>query len=142
MNDTTQSGAAGAPTAAGGLVIPDLSALSALQKQNMQKMTAAVETASHGLQDIVSQQRSTLQETAENLQASLSTARPSDQSGIVSFPDIQSQISNLSTTIENMNSVATTLTASTTKSFDTVTQSLTEALAAIEDVAQKFSSGG
>ncbi|MEH6526241.1 MAG: hypothetical protein V7723_09220 [Sneathiella sp.] len=142
MNDTTQSSGAGAPTVAGGLVIPDLSALSTLQNQNVKKMTEAVQTASHGLQDIVGQQRNTLQETVEKLQASFQASSPSGQSGTVAFSDIQSQISNLTTIIENMNSVATNLTASTTKSFDTVTQSMTASLATIEKVAQKFSSGG
>lgn len=142
MNDTTQSSGAGAPTVAAGLVIPDLSALSTQQNQNMQKMTGAVQTAAQGLQDIVSQQRNTLQETVEKLQASFRISNPSGQSAPVTFPGIQSQINALSATIENMNSVASTLTASTTKSFDAVNQSLTCSLATIEQVAQKFSASG
>lgn len=142
MNDTTQSSGAGVPTVAGGLIIPDLSALSAQQNQNMQKMTGAVQTAAQGLQDIVDQQRTTLQETVEKLQASLRASNPTGQLLSVPIPDIHSQIGSLSATIENMNSVANTLTASTTKSFDAINQSMTASLSAIEQVAQKFSSGG
>lgn len=133
MSDTTQS------SGAGGLIIPDLSALSTLQNQNVQKLTEAVQTASHGLQDIVGQQRNTLQETVEKLQDSFRTSSPS---GAVPFSDIQSQISNLSSIIENMNSVAINLTASANQSSDTVTRSMNQSLAAIQQIAQKFSSGG
>jgi len=55
---------------------------------------------------------------------------------------VQSQINNLTVTIDSLNKAAETLTASTSKSFDAINQSMEKSLASIEQVAEKFSSGG
>jgi len=70
-SDAAATPASGAPTVAGGLIIPDLSPLTTLQNDNMQKMTAAVQSAAQGLQSIVSLQKDTLQQALGNLHASL-----------------------------------------------------------------------
>jgi septal ring factor EnvC (AmiA/AmiB activator) len=140
MNDEIQT--EGAATVAGGLVIPDISALSTQQNQNMQQMTSAIEAASQGLQAIVTQQQKTLQETVEKLRVSITASDRTTHAKIDALSENQALISNLSACIEGMNTTAGTLTSSTTKSFDAINQSLTASLAAIEQVAKKFSSGG
>lgn len=136
------SSGGGAPTVAGGLVIPDLSALSTMQTDNMQKMTAAVQTASQGLQSLVTLQKQTLQQAVTTLQASLNTSVTTANGGGGKVPDIQAEINNLTVTIDSLNAASQTLTASTTKSFDAISQSMNTSLATIEQVAAKFSSGG
>jgi ABC-type transporter Mla subunit MlaD len=134
--------ASGGETVAGGLIIPDLSALSTLQNDNMKKMTDAVQTAAQGLQGIVTMQKQTLQQAVQNLQSSLDSSVTIADAGPGKVPDVEAQIQNLTVAIDNLNAAAQTLTASTTKSFDTISQSMQESLSTIEQVAEKFSSGG
>ena len=136
------SSSGGAPIVAGGLMIPDLSAITTMQNDNMQKMTAAVQAASKGLQDIVAAQRSTLQQTVGNLQTSLNSSVGTAKAGEGATPDIQSEIDNLNLTVDNLSKAADTLTASTSKSFDAINKSMEQSLATIKQVAEKFSSGG
>jgi len=142
MNDKTDSQQSDAPTVAGGLIIPDLSAITTMQNDNMQKMTAAVQAASQGLQDIVAAQRTTLQQTIGNLQKSLNSSVGTAKIGQDATPDIQPEIDNLYLTVDNLSKAADTLTSSTSKSFDAINKSMEQSLATIEQVAQKFSSGG
>ncbi|WP_373089558.1 hypothetical protein [Sneathiella sp.] len=141
-SDAAATPASGAPTVAGGLIIPDLSPLTTLQNDNMQKMTAAVQSAAQGLQSIVSLQKDTLQQALGNLHASLNDSVTTAWDGPGKVPDVQSQINNLTVTIDSLNKAAETLTASTSKSFDAINQSMEKSLASIEQVAEKFSSGG
>lgn len=138
----SSSSGGGAPTAAGGLIIPDLSAITTMQNENMQKMTAAVQSASKGLQDIVAAQRTTLQQTIGNLQKSLNSSVGTAKAGEGATPDIQSEIDNLNLTVDNLSKAADTLTTSTSQSFDAINKSMEQSLATIEQVAEKFSSGG
>ncbi|WP_288903084.1 hypothetical protein [uncultured Sneathiella sp.] len=142
MNDKTDSQQSDAPTVAGGLIIPDLSAITTMQNDNMQKMKAAVQAASQGLQDIVAAQRTTLQQTIENLQKSLNSSVGTAKIGQDATPDIQPEIDNLNLTVDNLSKAADTLTSSTSKSFDAINKSMEQSLTTIEQVAQKFSSGG
>ncbi|TNE35700.1 MAG: hypothetical protein EP348_08360 [Alphaproteobacteria bacterium] len=134
--------AGGGQMLAGGLIIPDLSSITTMQNENTQKMTAAVQAASQGLQSLVSDQKATLQKALGTLQSSLNSSVTTADAGSGKVPDIQSQITNLSVTIDNLNKAAETLTASTGKSFDAISQSMTQSLAIIERTAEKFSSGG
>ncbi|MZR32452.1 hypothetical protein [Sneathiella litorea] len=140
--ETQQSAAPSAPTVAGGLIIPDLSAVASMQNENMQKMIAAVQATSQGLQDIVAAQRTTLQQTVGNMQGSLNGSVWTGKAGQEAIPNIQSEIDNFNLTVENLSKNADTLTASTSKSFEAISKSMEQSLATIEQVAEKFSSGG
>lgn len=148
MGDTseTTSGAGGSGSGgaavAGGLVIPDLSAITAQQNENIKKMTAAVQSASGGLQVIAAQQRTALQQIIETLQASLSSSVVMAKSRPAGTLDLKPQLESFDLAIENMTKTAETLTAATGQSFDTISQTMQQSLQAIEKAAEKFSSGG
>ncbi len=136
------SASGGGPTAAGGMIIPDLSAITAQQNDNIQKMTAAVQSASGGLQEIVSQQRAVLQQTIQNLQTSLDASVTAAKAGPAGTLDLKPEVDNLNLTIDSLTKSAETLTAATGKSFDAINKSMQQSLDTISKVAEKFSSGG
>ncbi len=146
MGDTSDSGSAGggggAPAMAGGMIIPDLSAITTQQNDNIKKMTAAVQSASGGLQAIVSQQRTALQQIMQNLQGSLDASVAAAKAGPAGTLDLKAQVDNFDVAIDNLTKTAETLTATTGKSFDAISQSMQQSLQTIEKVAEKFSSGG
>lgn len=144
-SSSSSTGAAAAPDAASSasatlagskLIVPDLSALTAMQKNNIALMTQATETASKGLQDIVKGQQQALESSIKNMQASMTTAAGTQ------MPQIDGEIENLNATITTMNKAADDLTKSMTKSFAALNSSVNETLTQIEAVTKTFSSGG
>lgn len=124
------------------LIVPDLSALTAMQKNNIALMTEATETASKGLQDIVKGQQQALESSIKNLQSSMTTATGTSGLSDPKMPQLSSEIENLNSTITTMNKAADDLTKSMTKSFATLNSSVNETLTQIEAVTKQFSSGG
>lgn len=133
--------AQGEPTTMGKMVVPDLSPLTIAQNENVQAMTSVTKEAASALEKIVTAQQGVLKAAVTNLQTSIEAS--SGHAGIPGsqIPHLQSQIQNLTLTVGNFCTSAETLTASTTKAFDALSQSVNQSLSKIEEVATKFSGG-
>lgn len=129
------------PTTMGKMVVPDLSPLTIGQNENVQAMTSVTKEAASTFEKIVTAQQGVLEAVVTNLQTSIEVS--SAQAGIPGsqVPQLQTQVKNLTVTVDSFCTSAETLTASTTKAFDTLSQSVSQSLAKIEEVATKFSGG-
>ncbi len=136
-----QPSPSGETTMMGKMIVPDLSSLTIDQNANVQVMTSVTKEAASALEKIVTAQQSVLEAAVTNLQTSLEAG--AGRAGIPGsqIPHLQSQVQNLTLTVGSFCTSAETLTASTTKAFDTLSQSVNRSLAKIEEVATKFSGG-
>lgn len=139
--DESASAGGGGPATMGKMVIPDLTPMTIGQNDNVKAMIEVTQEASQALQKIVTSQRQVLENALKNLQ--ISVQESSGNAGIPSgkIPTIDVPIQNIKMTIDSFCASAETLSVSTTKNFDTLSQSVNKSLATIEEVATKFSGG-
>lgn len=135
------SAGGGAPTTMGKMVIPDLTPMTIGQNDNVKAMIEVTQEASQALQSIVTSQRQALEAALKNLQISVQESSGNAAIPSGKIPPIEVPIQNLKMTIDNFCTSAETLSASTTKNFDTLSAAVNKSLATIEEVATKFSGG-
>ena len=137
----SDSGGAGAPTLAGKLVVPDLSPMSDVQKENVEAVSSVSKEMSETLQKIVSEQQSALKAVLEGLQTSIKET--SGRGGIPAskVPDLTVSLDALKLSTDSFAATSEKLTSSTAKSHDMLIQSVNKSMAKIEEVAKKFSGG-
>ncbi len=137
---TSEPTTAGNPDPQSGEILPDISPVATIQEQNLKKMNEAVQTASTGLQSILSQQQKTLQQSLDALQKSLAGSQTRAGLGSSPPPSLNVPVENMTRTLDSLNSAATTLTKSMAGSIDSLENSIKKSEAAIKQVEQKFSS--
>ncbi len=142
MSDSGGAGqGGGSPTLAGKLVVPDLSSMSEVQKENVEAVSSVSKEMSGALQKIVSEQQSALKAVLEGLQTSIEES--SGQGGIPSskIPDLAVSVDALKISTDSFAATSEKLTGAATKSHDMLIQSINKSMAKIEETAKKFSGG-
>lgn len=139
--DESASAGGGAPTTMGKMVIPDLTPMTIGQNDNVKAMIKVSQEASKALQSIVASQRQALEAALKNMQVSVQESSGNAAIPSGKIPTIEVPIQNLKITIDNFCTSAETLSASTTKNFDTLSETVNKSLTTIEEVATKFSGG-
>jgi hypothetical protein len=131
----------GAPKMAGKVIIPDMSPMGTGQMANVQMMANVTENAASTLKSILAAQQTMLSSSVQNMQQALQTSAGNATIPSNSVPDVTVQLGNMDALAAQFSQTATTLTGSTTKSYDDLSKAVAESMAKIEEVATKFSGG-
>ncbi|WP_169543053.1 hypothetical protein [Sneathiella aquimaris] len=141
MSDAKPSTGMGAPTLAGKVIIPDLTPITESQKQNVEAISSISTEMADSLQTICAEQQATLQSVLQGMAAGLQLEGQKAGGAANSVPDIGTILDGHMLAANSFSATASKMMQSTVKTNATLTQSFTQSMSVIEDVAKKFSGG-